>query len=194
MMGTWLPETCWATSRREINNTKVTSSWFILPTLNYDARSTTHQISFSVITSTASIRLRLPQLSDIRIACVVIFVILTYLAVPYFVTMCHKRKYFWGKKLLNIKCVSIFPTTLKHFSFWEVFSEKISKFICRHLDTHSLSQILRKHGLLRQIFEKYWNTKFHENPSSGTAVVPYGLIDRQTDWQGEANSRFSYFF
>jgi hypothetical protein len=44
MMGTWLPETCWATSRREIKNTKVTSSWVFLSTLNYDARSTTHEI------------------------------------------------------------------------------------------------------------------------------------------------------
>jgi hypothetical protein len=44
MMGTWLPETCWATIRREIKNTKVTSSWFFLSTLNYDAWSTTHQI------------------------------------------------------------------------------------------------------------------------------------------------------
>ena len=33
MMGTWLPETCWETSRREIKNTKVTSSWFFLSTL-----------------------------------------------------------------------------------------------------------------------------------------------------------------
>ena len=32
MMGTWLPETCWATSRREIKNTKVTSSWFFIST------------------------------------------------------------------------------------------------------------------------------------------------------------------
>ena len=32
MMGTWLPETCWATIRREIKNTKVTSSWFFLST------------------------------------------------------------------------------------------------------------------------------------------------------------------
>ena len=30
MMGTWLPKTCWATIRREIKNTKVTSSWFFL--------------------------------------------------------------------------------------------------------------------------------------------------------------------
>jgi len=50
MMGTWLPETCWATIRREIKNTKVTSSWFFLSTLNYDARSTTHQKKFGVWT------------------------------------------------------------------------------------------------------------------------------------------------
>ena len=34
MMGIWLPETCWATSRREIKNTSVTSSWFFLSTTN----------------------------------------------------------------------------------------------------------------------------------------------------------------
>ena len=44
MIGSWLPETCWATIRREIKNKKVTSSWFFLSTLNYDARSTTHHI------------------------------------------------------------------------------------------------------------------------------------------------------
>jgi hypothetical protein len=33
-MGTWLPETCWVTSRREIKNTKVTSSWFFLCSVN----------------------------------------------------------------------------------------------------------------------------------------------------------------
>jgi len=32
MMGTWLPETCWATVRREIKIQKVTSSWFFLST------------------------------------------------------------------------------------------------------------------------------------------------------------------
>jgi len=32
----------------------------------------------------------------------------------------------------------------------------------------------------RQIFEKYSNTKFHENPSSGTRVVPCGT-DRRID-------------
>ena len=49
MMGTWLPETCWTTIRREIKNTKLTSSRFFLSTMNYDSRSTTHQIHQHII-------------------------------------------------------------------------------------------------------------------------------------------------
>ena len=41
----------------------------------------------------------------------------------------------------------------------------------------------------RQVFEKYSNIKFHENPSSGSKVVPCGRTDRND----EANSRFSQF-
>jgi hypothetical protein len=33
----------------------------------------------------------------------------------------------------------------------------------------------------RQIFEKSSNIKFHENPYSGSRVVPSGRTDRQTD-------------
>jgi len=33
----------------------------------------------------------------------------------------------------------------------------------------------------QQIFEKYSNVKFHENPSSGSRVVPRGQIDGRTD-------------
>jgi len=32
------------------------------------------------------------------------------------------------------------------------------------------------------IFEQYSNVKFHDNPSSGSRVVPYGQTDRPT-WQ-----------
>jgi len=39
-----------------------------------------------------------------------------------------------------------------------------------------------------QIFEKYSNVKFHENPSTGSPVVPCGRTDRHED-----NSRFSQF-
>ena len=37
----------------------------------------------------------------------------------------------------------------------------------------------------RQIFEKYSNTKFHENPSSGSRVVPCGRTDGQIDREDE---------
>ena len=33
-MGTWLPKTCWANCKREIKNTKVTSSWFLIHTVS----------------------------------------------------------------------------------------------------------------------------------------------------------------
>jgi len=33
----------------------------------------------------------------------------------------------------------------------------------------------------RQIFEKYWNIKFNENPSIGGWVVPFGQTVEQTD-------------
>ena len=35
--------------------------------------------------------------------------------------------------------------------------------------------------LFRYIFEKYSNTKFHENPFSGNGVVPRGRRNGQTD-------------
>jgi hypothetical protein len=37
------------------------------------------------------------------------------------------------------------------------------------------------------IFEKHWYNKLHENPSSGSRVVPCG----QTDRHDEANGHFS---
>ena len=35
LMGTWLPDTFWTTSRREIKSTKVTSSWFSYPHIQW---------------------------------------------------------------------------------------------------------------------------------------------------------------
>ena len=51
----------------------------------------------------------------------------------------------------------------------------------------------------RQLFEKKNNSniKFHENPSSGSGVVPGGQTDGRTDGlkarHDKANSRFSQF-
>jgi hypothetical protein len=36
-------------------------------------------------------------------------------------------------------------------------------------------------GFSQQVFEKYSNIKFHDNPSSGSRVVPYGRTDGRTD-------------
>ena len=46
-----------------------------------------------------------------------------------------------------------------------------------------------KHELNRQIFEKYSNTKFRENPSTGSRVVP----SEQTGGHDEVNSGFAQF-
>ena len=42
-------------------------------------------------------------------------------------------------------------------------------------------QILIKLDFSRQIFEKYSNITFHENPSSKSRVVPWGQKDGRTD-------------
>jgi hypothetical protein len=42
----------------------------------------------------------------------------------------------------------------------------------------------------RHIFEKYSNIKFHENPSSGSRIIPCG----QTDGHDEADNRFSEIY
>jgi len=52
-----------------------------------------------------------------------------------------------------------------------------------------LVKFLMTRGFSRQIFYKSSNTKFHENPSSGSRVV---LCER-TDGHDEANSLFSKF-
>jgi len=44
-----------------------------------------------------------------------------------------------------------------------------------------------------EIFEKYSNIKFHENPSSRSRVAPCGRTDGRADRQDEANSHFSQF-
>ena len=53
-----------------------------------------------------------------------------------------------------------------------------------HVKYRYCCQILVKLEISRQMFEKYSNIKFHENPSSGSRVVPADAhtdTDRQTD-------------
>jgi len=55
-----------------------------------------------------------------------------------------------------------------------MWSKCILVFISR---TRYSRQILMKIEFSRQILEKYSNTKFHENPSSGNQVVPCGQTE-----------------
>jgi hypothetical protein len=66
--------------------------------------------------------------------------------------------------------------------------------MCR---TRYFQQILMKYEVSLQVFKKKsLNIKFHQNPSCGSRVVPWGQTDRRTDLQTDndkAKSRFSQF-
>jgi hypothetical protein len=125
--------------------------------------------------------------------CHIIFSSVVSLAVPYFSIFSHKRYYFRKSKLLNIKCVFfIFSTTLsKTFLILRRIRRDITinvhRSSCKMPDYSG--QILMKIEFSRQMFEKYSNIKFRENPFSGSLVVPC----RRTDRHDEANFRFSQF-
>jgi len=53
-----------------------------------------------------------------------------------------------------------------------------------------LFTILMKLEFPRQIFDKYSNIQFHENPSSGSRVAPCERMDRHD----EVNSPFLQFY
>jgi hypothetical protein len=94
------------------------------------------------------------------------------------------------KKLFNIKCVLISCTT----SLWNFSHSKRNlasydkKCTLVFMQSNRYScQILVRPEFSRQIFKKYSNIKFHENPFSGSRVVPCGRTDRHD----EVVSRFS---
>jgi len=68
----------------------------------------------------------------------------------------------------------------------------------KSLRTGIVILVRKLNNIFRQIFEKYFNMKFHENPGSGTRVASCGRPDGQTDRQAgiydETNSCFSQFF
>jgi hypothetical protein len=69
----------------------------------------------------------------------------------------------------------------------------IKMFIGLHVKYRYPCRILRTLEFYRQAFKKYSNIKFHENPASGSRVVPCGQTDIRTNRHGDANSRFSQF-
>jgi len=127
-------------------------------------------------------------------------------------TLSHKRHYFRENVFEYKVCVLIFSTcfawNISHSEkkWARYFHKYILVFMC---STRYSCYILRKLEFSSRIFEKFSNIKFHEIPSSGSRVVPYGrtdwwtkgrterLMDERTDGQTyrhvAANCRFSEF-
>jgi len=91
-------------------------------------------------------------------------------------------------KLLKKKYISIFSTTLSELFLIMKRNERdmIIKVRRSYCQLPIFFQILMKLVFSWQIFQKYPNIIFQENPSSGCRVVPRGRTDRRE----EANSRF----
>jgi len=79
--------------------------------------------------------------------------------------------------------VSIFSITfvwnISYSKNWVRYDQK--RILVFTWSTRHSRQILMQLKFSRQVFEKYATTKFHENPSSGSRVVPCGETDGRTD-------------
>jgi hypothetical protein len=124
----------------------------------------------------------------------------TILSVEYFSTLSHKRHDF-SKNVAEYK---IFVLILTTNFVWNISQSKknwarYDKKMCTglHVKYRYFCPILIKLEFSWQIFEKYPNIKFLENPSSsGSRVVPCGQTDGRTDGRTdryETQSRFSQF-
>jgi hypothetical protein len=162
---------------------------------NIEARSCNHCCSWKAISITYCVCVCSLKVSSMRCACAILSSVVCP-ALQYSSTLSHKRHDFRKKKKVpeHIMWVLIFSTTF----VWNIFHSKkkwarydfkkmhiglrvkYSLFLSDFNETLTFSTVL----------EKSSNVKFHENPSSGSRVVPCG----RTDWHDEANNRFSQFW
>jgi len=126
-------------------------------------------------------------------ACVICYLCLPSPWLYYiFSTLSHKRHDF-SKKYILIKCVCWLPLQCLSETFIILKRNERDVVIYVHrssckVDFHSC-YVLMKLEFSWQIFEKFSNMKFHENPFSGSRVVPCGRTGRHD----VANSHFSQF-
>ena len=105
-------------------------------------------------------------------------------AVQYISTLSLKQQVFRRKKNhgpYNMCFEFLHNFCRKHFYSKKKLARYGRKFILFFMwSTLYFCQILIKFEISQQIFEKFSNIKFHENPSSGSRVVPCGQTDGPT--------------
>jgi hypothetical protein len=100
--------------------------------------------------------------------------------VTYSPTLTHKRHDFQKRKLLNSKSVFWYYLQLLSETFFiirRIQLDMIKMYIGLPVKYRYSCHFLMKLEISQQTFEKYSNIKFHENPSSGSPVVPCGRTD-----------------
>jgi hypothetical protein len=111
-------------------------------------------------------------------------------SVPYFFTLTNKRRDFRRRKVIERKY--LFWFYLRQLSAKFLILRKIQRDVFINIRRSSckvpviLVRFLIKFEFSQQIFEKYSYTKFHENSSDGSRVVPRVRTDiqtRQTWWR-----------
>jgi len=104
-----------------------------------------------------------------------------------------KKKKVIEHRMYVLTSYATFALNISHsMNNWERYDKKcILVFMQR---TCYSCQILMILEFLWQSFEKYSNIKFHENPSSGSWVVPCRQTDGRADRHVEANSHFLQFY
>jgi hypothetical protein len=93
-------------------------------------------------------------------------------ALPYFSTLSHKRQDFSAKTEDKLP----FYSTNRVYNIYR-FKNNSTRHTCSSVFTQSTRyscQILMKPEFSLQVFEKYLNIKYHENPSSGSRAVHCG--------------------
>jgi len=114
-------------------------------------------------------------------------------AAPYFSTLARKLYDFRGKKFIEHKmCILIFSTTLSTtFLILRRIQPDIIINVCKYSGKVPVIIVRLRWNLnFLETFSK--NIKFHENPSSGSPVLPCGR-DGWTDIHDEADGSFTQF-